>query len=216
METMMDRANIAIVDYGMGNLRSVANAFANIGCRASITQNPDDLSQSSHIVLPGVGAFGDGIKNLRSFGWLDILEKEVIEKRKPFLGICLGMQLLATTGTEHGLHQGLNWIPGTVKKIESNNSQIRVPHMGWNDVRFLKKNGLYQDLGDAQTFYFVHSYVFDVENKNSAIGGLTCHGIEFVSSLEIDNIYATQFHPEKSQKIGLKVLVNFVKSTTSQ
>jgi len=210
---MMDHIKIAIIDYGMGNLSSVANAFGRIGYLASITQNPEDLCQASHVVLPGVGAFGDGMKNLRSSGWVDILEEEIREKRKPFLGICLGMQLLATAGTEHGFHKGLNWIPGTVNRIESNDAQIRVPHVGWNDVRILKKDGLYENLGDSQVFYFVHSYVFELENKSSAISGLSCHGIEFVASLEEDNIYATQFHPEKSQKIGLKLLENFVKST---
>jgi len=209
----MNHIKIAIIDYGMGNLRSVVNAFNAIGYLASIVQDPNDLSQASHIVLPGVGAFGDGMKNLRSSGWLDVLEKEIIEKRKPFLGICLGMQLLATMGTEYGLHEGLNWISGTVKKIEGNDPQIRVPHVGWNDVFFLKKDGLYREMGNSQTFYFVHSYVFDVKDKNNIVSGLTGHGIEFISSIEKDNIYATQFHPEKSQKIGLKVLENFIKST---
>jgi len=209
----MNHIKIAIIDYGMGNLRSVANAFNAIGYLASIVQNPNDLSQFSHIVLPGVGAFGDGMKNLRSSGWIDVLEREIIEKRKPFLGICLGMQLLATMGTEHGLYEGLNWISGTVKKIESNDPQIRVPHVGWNDVLFLKKSGLYKDLENSQAFYFVHSYVLDIKDKSSVVSGLTSHGIEFISSIEKDNIYATQFHPEKSQKIGLKVLENFIKST---
>ena len=209
----MNHIKIAIIDYEMGNLRSVANAFDAIGYGASIVQNPNDLSQFSHIVLPGVGAFGDGMKNLRSSGWIDVLEREIIEKRKPFLGICLGMQLLATMGTEHGLYEGLNWISGTVKKIESNDPQIRVPHVGWNDVLFLKKSGLYKDLENSQAFYFVHSYVLDIKDKSSVVSGLTGHGIEFISSIEKDNIYATQFHPEKSQKIGLKVLENFIKST---
>jgi len=210
---MINHIKIAIIDYGMGNLRSVANAFNAIGYQASIAQNPNDLFQASHIILPGVSAFGDGIKNLHSSGWIDILEREVIERRKPFLGICLGMQLLATMGTEYGLHEGLNWISGTVKKIESHDPQIRVPHVGWNDVLFLKKSGLYKDLGDSQAFYFVHSFVLDVKDKSSVVSGLTAHGIEFISSIEKDNIYATQFHPEKSQKIGLKVLENFIKST---
>ena len=209
----MNNIKIAIIDYGMGNLRSVANAFSAIGHPSSIIQNPNELCKSSHIVLPGVGAFGDGMKNLHSSGWRDILEKEVIEKRKPFLGICLGMQLLATTGTEHGLHQGLNWIPGIVTRMESKDPKVRIPHIGWNDVLFLKKDGLYKDLGDSQTFYFVHSYKFELENKSSAISGLTSHGTDFISSLEINNIYATQFHPEKSQKFGLKILENFINST---
>jgi imidazole glycerol-phosphate synthase subunit HisH len=208
----MNHIKVAIIDYGMGNLKSVTNAFNAIGCLAAIVQRPNDLSQYSHIVLPGVGAFGDGMKNLRSFSWVDVLEREIIEKRKPFLGICLGMQLLATMGTEHGLHKGLNWISGTVKKIESNDPRVRVPHVGWNDVLFFKKSGLYRNMGDSQVFYFVHSYIFDVKDKNTVVSGLTSHGIEFVSSIEKDNIYATQFHPEKSQRIGLKVLENFIKS----
>lgn len=208
----MNHIKIAIIDYGMGNLTSVANAFNAVGYEASIVQDPKTICQSSHIVLPGVGAFGDGMKNLRSSGWLDVLEREVIEKRKPFLGICLGMQLLATMGTEHGQHEGLNWISGTVKRIESDDPQVRVPHVGWNDVVFLKKDGIYRDIGDSQAFYFVHSYVFDVKDKSNVVSGLTVHGIEFISSIEKDNIYATQFHPEKSQKIGLKVLDNFIKS----
>lgn len=209
----MNYIKIAIIDYGMGNLTSVANAFNTIGYKATIVQDTNDLSQASHIVLPGVGAFGDGMKNLRSSGWIDVLEREIKEKKKPFLGICLGMQLLASMGTEHGLHEGLNWISGTVKKIESNDPQIRVPHVGWNDVIFLKKDGLYRDLGDSQAFYFVHSYVLDVKDESSVVSGLTVHGIEFTASIEKDNIYATQFHPEKSQKIGLKVLENFIQST---
>jgi imidazole glycerol-phosphate synthase subunit HisH len=209
----MNHIKIAIIDYGMGNLRSVVNAFNTIGYAASIVQDPNVLSEFSHIVLPGVGAFGDGMKNLRSSGWLDVLEREIIEKKKPFLGICLGMQLLATMGTENGLQEGLDWISGTVKKIESDDPQIRVPHVGWNDVSFLKKEGLYKDLGDSQVFYFVHSYFFDVNAESSIISGLTTHGIEFVVSIEKDNIHGVQFHPEKSQKIGLKVLENFIQST---
>ncbi|MHC0061526.1 imidazole glycerol phosphate synthase subunit HisH [Nostoc sp. UIC 10890] len=209
----MNQSKIAIIDYGMGNLRSVANAFASLNYPAFITKNPEDLSQASHIVLPGVGAFGDGIKNLQAAGWVNILEKEVIENGKPFLGICLGMQLLATAGTEYGYHKGLNWIPGTVKRLETNESCIRVPHIGWNDVHFLNKHCLYTGLGDFQVFYFVHSYVFYPEDT-SRVCGVTYHGLEFVSSIQKGNIYATQFHPEKSQKAGLTVLKNFIESST--
>jgi imidazole glycerol-phosphate synthase subunit HisH len=206
----MNTIRVAIIDYGMGNLRSVLNAFAVINCPAFITKNADDLCEASHIVLPGVGAFGDGIKNLQVGGWVKILEQEVLQKSKPFLGICLGMQLLATFGYEHGLHRGLNWIPGTVTRLESDDTNIRVPHIGWNDVSFLKKDCLYSGLTDSQVFYFVHSYIFQPEDINVA-NGITSHGIEFVSGIEIANIYATQFHPEKSQKAGLEVLKNFVK-----
>ena len=208
----MKHYKVSIIDYGMGNLRSVANAFASFDCDINITQNPKDLYQASHIVLPGVGAFGDGIKNLQSGGWIEVLEAEVISKGKPFLGICLGMQLLATIGTEYGLHQGLNWIPGTVNRLQVNDDSIRVPHIGWNDVNFLKKDHLYKYLLDSQVFYFVHSYIFDVEDQ-SVISGLTNYGSNFIASLEKDNIYATQFHPEKSQNVGIEVLKNFVNLT---
>jgi glutamine amidotransferase len=208
----MNPIRIAIIDYGMGNLGSVANAFAAINYPTFITSNPDDLCQASHIVLPGVGAFGDGMQNLLSAGWVKVLEEEVLEKGKPFLGICLGMQLLATAGTEHGFHKGLNWIPGTVNRLDSKEPSIRVPHIGWNDVHFLKKDCLYSGLSDSQVFYFVHSYVFYPEDV-SVISGVSDHGVEFVSSLERGNIHATQFHPEKSQKFGLQVLSNFIKNS---
>jgi len=208
----MNQIKIAIIDYGMGNLRSVANAFAVLNYPAFIAKAPEDLYEASHIVLPGVGAFGDGIKNLQSAGWVNILEKEIIEKGKPFLGICLGMQLLATSGTENGFHKGLNWIPGTVKRLETNKTYIRIPHIGWNDVHFLNKDYLHSGLGDSQVFYFVHSYVFHPEDT-SIVTGITSHGLEFISSIQRANIYATQFHPEKSQKAGLEVFKNFVTLT---
>jgi imidazole glycerol-phosphate synthase subunit HisH len=201
--------NLIIIDYGMGNLRSVANAFEALGCAAMISNNPPDLQTAKGIVLPGVGAFGDGMKNLQDVGWIDALEREVIQQRKPFLGICLGMQLLATTSTEHGLHKGLNWIPGIVTRIPSEDLNIRVPHIGWNDVRFINKEGLYAGLGDSQVFYFVHSYMLVPENP-AIIGGVCSYGIDFPASVECDNIFATQFHPEKSHKAGLAVLKNFL------
>jgi imidazole glycerol-phosphate synthase subunit HisH len=201
---------LVIIDYGMGNLRSVANAFEVLGCLATISNNPADLFMAEGIVLPGVGAFGDGIKNLQDGGWVDSLEEEVIQKHKPFLGICLGMQLLATTGTEHGVHKGLNWIPGFVKKIPSEDPKIRVPHIGWNDVCFTKKDSLYTNMGDSQAFYFVHSYMFIPENP-TVVSGVCSYGVDFAASVEIDNIFATQFHPEKSHKVGLEVLKNFLK-----
>ena len=201
---------VVIVDYGMGNLRSVRNAFNALGCSVEVSNNPKDLRKAKRIVLPGVGAFGDGIRNLRNNGWIDGLEEEVRVRGKPFIGICLGMQLLGTTSTEYGIHSGLNWVPGSVERLSSEDSEIRVPHIGWNDVIFVNKEGLYADLGDSQTFYFVHSYVLQPEDKSS-VSGFCSYGIEFTASVEMDNIYATQYHPEKSQKIGLKVLENFLR-----
>lgn len=203
---------LLIINYGMGNLRSVANAFAAIGCEAFVSDRPKDLYCAERIVLPGVGAFGDGMNNLRNSGWIEALEEEVCQKGKLFLGLCLGMQLLATTGTEHGLRNGLNWIKGSVERIRSEES-IRIPHIGWNDVRFEKTNGLYSGLGDKQTFYFVHSYILHPEESRS-VSGICNYNIDFVASIEIDNIYATQFHPEKSQKAGLSVLKNFLTMKT--
>lgn len=202
---------VVIVDYGMGNLQSVANAFRALGCLPTISQNPVDLRSADRIVLPGVGAFGDGMNGLRVKGWVEALDEEVRHKHKRFLGLCLGMQLLGTSSTEHGLHSGLDWIPGTVERIRSTDATIRVPHIGWNDVRIVLKSGLYSGMGDCQTFYFVHSYAFH-PNDGAVMSGLCWHGMEFCASIERENIWATQYHPEKSQKAGLKVLRNFLET----
>jgi glutamine amidotransferase len=202
---------LTVIDYGMGNLRSVMNAFASLGQPAFIAREPEDLKRAEMIVLPGVGAFGDGMRNLRAGGWVQALEEEVREKGKPFLGLCVGMQVLATTGTEHGTHEGLGWVRGVSRRIPcDSDSSLRVPHIGWNDVRFLKKQGLYSGFKEeAQSFYFVHSYVLEPEDP-SVISGLCTYGGEFAASLEVDNIYATQYHPEKSHRAGLGVLKTFV------
>lgn len=200
---------VLIIDYGMGNLHSVANAFAALGCEATISNRPEDLHRAKRVVLPGVGAFGDGMHNLQTAGWVEVLEEEVRRGKKPFLGLCLGMQLLATKGLEHGTHEGLNWIPGVVERIQCDDPTIRVPHIGWNDVQFIKKDHLYAGMGDSQVFYFVHSYILRPENP-SIVTGMCSYGIEFAASLEAGNVYATQFHPEKSHKAGIKLLMNFL------
>jgi glutamine amidotransferase len=202
----MDK-RVCIIDYGMGNLKSIANAFTALGADVTVTVSVDDLKLAERIVLPGVGAFGDGMRNLRERGWMEALNEEVIVKKKPFLGVCLGMQLLASLSTEHGQHEGFGWISGKVDRI--NADDVRVPHIGWNDVRFVKSGGLYSGMDDAQVFYFVHSYVFKPDDS-SAISGVCSYGDEFTASIEKDNIYATQFHPEKSHKKGLMVLKNFL------
>lgn len=202
---------VGIVNYGMGNLRSVANAIASLQFPAQIVDHPTELSRFSHIILPGVGAFGDAMKNLQTQGWVSVLEREVRENKKPFLGICLGMQLLATVGTEHGTHKGLDWISGTVERLSSDDSNIRIPHIGWNEAHIAKSDGLYAGLTKTPTFYFVHSYVLK-PSDNQIVSATTTHGVEFIASVEFDNIYATQFHPEKSQKAGLALLKNFLSS----
>jgi imidazole glycerol-phosphate synthase subunit HisH len=206
---VMEIVEIAIIDYSMGNLRSVANAFDAIGTRTRISEHPSDLDLASGIVLPGVGAFGDGIRNLHEQGWVEALERNVVQLGKPFLGLCLGMQLLCARGTEHGDHEGLGYVPGSVVRM-SPNGAARIPHIGWNEVEITNSDGLYEGLGETQHFYFVHSYVLDPEDPR-AVSGIADHGGSFVASVEVENVSGTQFHPEKSQKAGLTVLRNFAR-----
>lgn len=201
--------DVGIMDYGMGNLRSVANAIEALGHSARILAKPEEIDTCARIILPGVGAFGDGMKNLRDRGWIPALAEAVIERGKPFIGLCLGMQLLATTGTEHGTCAGLNWIPGTVERLQPTDADCRIPHIGWNDVEVAKKDGLYRGFTKSPTFYFVHSYAF-APADSEVVSGWSDHGGRFAASLERGNIFATQYHPEKSQKDGLHVLRNFL------
>jgi glutamine amidotransferase len=198
----------AIINYGLGNLRSVANALEAVGHEAIIATDPSMLDAGGKLILPGVGAFADGMRGLREGGWVDRLERDVRERGKPILGLCLGMQLLATTGTEHGTHAGLGWIDGTVDRLPVLPG-VRVPHIGWNDVRFTRPSALYGADAGSAPFYFVHSYVLRPSTPG-IVTGLTEYGGEFVASVEQDNIYATQFHPEKSQHAGLSVLKRFM------
>ena len=198
---------IAIIDYGMGNLRSVFNAFEVLGIEASIADGPAGLREASGVVLPGVGAFGDGMRNLRERGFIEELEKQVVAGGKPFLGLCLGLQLLGTRGFEHGENAGLGWIPGTVDRLVVPD-ELRVPHIGWNDTRFVKPDALFDGLGAAAAFYFVHSFVL-VPDDPAVVSGVCDYGVDFVASVRRDNICATQFHPEKSHKAGLAVLRNW-------
>ena len=204
--------SVLIIDYGMGNLRSVLNAFKSINCDVKISNNPKELKSAQRIILPGVGAFALGMKNLDRNGWINTLNEEIIIKKKPFLGLCLGMQLLATEGFEHGKHKGLNWINGTCIRIPSKENKIRIPHIGWNDVSFVTSSKLYLGLGQEQTFYFVHSYFLMLDNESIATG-ICNYGVDFVASIEMENIFATQFHPEKSQVAGIAVLKNFLDAT---
>lgn len=201
---------IGIIDYGIGNLTSVRNAFAAIGCEVHILDEPSGLCEVSHIVLPGVGAFGDGISSLRDRNWIPIMEEEVRQKRKPFLGICLGLQLLATRGTEHGLNDGLDWITGEVVRLSDQQGTLHIPHIGWNDALPARRNACYREGFDKPgVFYFAHSYHL-VPREKSVVDGWCKYGDKFVASVSQDNIWAVQFHPEKSQKAGLQVLHNFV------
>lgn len=202
---------IGVIDYGMGNIASVVNAFNAIGERVKIIKTPQELDLVESIVLPGVGSFGDGIKNLRNNNMADHLYDHVLIKNKKFLGICLGMQLIAEKGYEYGEHIGLGWIQGEVKKIAVPEGQLlRIPHVGWNNVHIINGKGLYNDLPGEKDFYFVHSFAF-VTKDPSLVSGTVTYGASIVASIEISNISATQFHPEKSHQSGLLVLRNWCK-----
>lgn len=201
--------SVAVINYGMGNLASVINAFQSLRADPYIAHMPEELSRADAICLPGVGSFSNGINNLKRGNWIEAMEEEVKSKGKPFLGICLGMHLLASLGTEHGRHQGLGWIRGQVLRIDNTTHPLRIPHIGWNEVYFGKDSRLFTGLDSPKDFYFLHSYVF-IPKNNTAVSGRCVYGEEFAASIELNNIYATQFHPEKSHQAGLAVLKNFL------
>lgn len=200
---------IVVVDYGTANLKSVANALQILGADVCISNKKEDIENADKIVLPGVGSFAEGVQNLRKLDLLDILRTEVIEKKKPFLGICLGMHLLADQGYEGGVNQGLGFIPGKVKKIELQDNKLKIPHMGWDNLCVEKENPLLNIGGKDSDFYFVHSYHF-VPDSDEYILATCDYGGRIVSAIQKDNILATQFHPEKSQQNGLKLLEKFI------
>lgn len=195
----------------MGNTGSVSNAFTLLGEKVIITDDPETLSSSEAIILPGVGAFSDGIKNLEEKSLLDLLDELIIKKSKPYLGICLGLEFLADKSFEGGETLGFSWIKGDIEKINPENSSLKVPHMGWDDTEILHKNGLLKDL-ENPVFYYLHSYFFNVDDSEKLFITSKCDygGVSIVSTIQKNNIYAVQFHPEKSQSIGIKLLKNFL------
>lgn len=200
---------IAVVDYGSGNLRSVAKAFEAVGADVKVTGDPADLTAAERIVLPGVGSFAEGMRNLRARGLVDALGREVLGRGKPFLGICLGMQMLADEGSEDGVHPGLGWIPGRVVPIPAA-AGFKVPHMGWNEVtRPAPASDLFSRLPAKPTFYFAHSFRFEASDP-ALVASTADYGGAFTAALLKGNIFATQFHPEKSQQNGLLLLRNFL------
>lgn len=198
---------IAIIDYGMGNLRSVQKGFEHTGHEAVVTRDAKTILNADKVVLPGVGAFSDCMKNLDQYGLLDAVHRS-INSGKPFLGICLGLQLLFTESEEFGISKGLNIIKGRVERFKIQDSKFKVPHMGWNSLSFKKRPSALADVPENSQVYFVHSFHVVPEDKN-VIATTTPYGIEFVSSIWKDNILAVQFHPEKSQKLGLSILKRF-------
>ncbi len=203
----MSKLEIAIVDYQMGNLRSVQKALEHVGAKATVTSDPDQIANAQRVILPGVGAFGDAIRELKA---RDLTEPiiESIAAGKPFLGICLGLQMLFDVGYEGGEHAGLGIFKGRVERFPPSH-ELKVPHMGWNQVNEEQPDcPLLKSIPKSVYFYFVHSYY--VVPEDPAIRWLSCdYGIRFCASVWRDNVFATQFHPEKSQQDGLKLLENF-------
>ncbi len=195
---------IAIVDYGMGNLRSVEKGFKKVGVNAKVTSSPQDVENARAVVLPGVGAFRDCIRNLTDLSLTGAIA-EAIQKGKPYLGICLGLQVLFSESEEFGRCRGLDIFRGKVVRFQI---KEKVPHMGWNNVRIVKKPPILSAVPNEAFFYFVHSY-YVVPDDQDIIAATTDYGVSFTSMIWKDNVFATQFHPEKSQGLGLKVLAGF-------
>ncbi len=200
---------VGILDYKMGNVKSVTNAVDLLGEEYTIVRTPGDFAAIDYLIMPGVGSFSKGMENLKQAQFIEPI-KDHIHKGKPFLGICLGMQLLATVGFEGGESKGLDIIPGTVEKFKALYN-IRIPHVGWNSVQIVQdKNSLFNGIANGSDFYFTHSYHYLLED-NKHLFCSTDYGYQFASAIQKDNVVATQFHPEKSQDKGLRFLSNFFK-----
>lgn len=200
---------IAVVDYDMGNLESVSKALKHLGFDVVVTFDAEKIKSADGVVLPGVGAFPDCMSNLEKRGLVSVVKESAITK--PFLGICLGLQLLFEESEEFGIHKGLSVFKGKVKKFKEDmtaeGEKLKIPHMGWNTVNIKKDTPFLKDIKNESYFYFVHSYY--VETDADLVATETFYGINFVSAVVKDNLFACQFHPEKSQKVGLKLLENF-------
>jgi glutamine amidotransferase len=202
---------ILIIDYGMGNLASVYRALEECGGKPFISENPEEVCEADGLILPGVGAFGDGMKQLRERGWADAIKKQVEVEKMPILGICLGMHLLAETGYEGGITAGLGLIPGEVQRLSPIDTTIRIPHVGWNEVYQERECTILKKVPDGSDFYFVHSYNL-IPKEQEVIAGKTSYGGDFVAVVENGHIFGTQFHPEKSGNSGFQILRNFLQS----
>lgn len=200
---------IAIIDYERGNLRSVQKGFETVGHHAVVTNDPAIIDRATHVVLPGVGAFGDCVNNLQRFGLVEPLRRTIAQD-KPFLGICVGFQVLFSESEEFGVHKGLNIFKGKVKRFPAGSAQasLKIPHMGWNTIQVKRPMPLFEGISPEAHVYFVHSYYVEPEEAD-VVCTETRYGVPFVSSVTRGKVFACQFHPEKSQKVGLQLLKNF-------
>jgi glutamine amidotransferase len=199
---------VCIIDYGLGNLTSVFNAVSGLNVEVCVSNKHKDIEDATHLILPGVGSFKEGMDNLNQLNLISILNNEVIDNKKPILGICLGMQLFSSFGHENELTTGLNWIKGVVRKMNTKNRE-RLPHVGWNDISIKKKSILVDNITESLIFYFLHSYQF-IPKDTSVVSGVCDYAGGFVSIIESGNIFATQFHPEKSHNVGTQLIKNFL------
>ena len=202
---------IGIVDYGLGNLASVAGAVEKLGFEPVISADPDVLGRAEKLILPGVGAFGDGMRNLRERGLTDPLSHFVRRENRPILGICLGFQLLAEESQEFGRHEGLCWLPARVRRLSPGDRALRIPHVGWDELKQERSDALFAGIEADSLFYYTHSFALESSDP-SLVAGTCDYGETFVAVVHSDNIFGTQFHPEKSQRAGLKLLENFLTS----
>jgi glutamine amidotransferase len=200
---------IAMIDMEMGNLQSVLEACERVGVRVQVTTKARDIEMADAVILPGVGAFGDGMAALRKQGLVDGLHRHAVRKKKPLLGICLGMQLLAEVGEEHGVHEGLGYVKGHVVRLNATEAGCRVPNMGWCDVTVVKPGGLFEGVRDGESFYFAHSYYLECADRQDIAATIQYSGRAIPAAIERENLLGVQFHPEKSQDVGLEVLDSF-------
>lgn len=200
---------IQIIDYGLGNTGSIFNMLKKIGIKSEIIDNPLKLNDGSKYILPGVGSFDNGMELLKKNNWIEKLNELIILKKNPILGICLGMQLM-TKSSEEGIIPGLSWIDADVKKFSFKDNNLKIPHMGWNNINPIKNNKLFYKLNNQSRFYHVHSYYVLLNDSSNEIAS-TNYSKEFTSSFQKDNIFGVQFHPEKSHKYGMQLLSNFSK-----
>lgn len=199
---------IVIIDYGMGNINSIRNMLRYIGCDGRLSNESEDILAADKLILPGVGNFGRAMENINELNLKPILDEAVMNEKKPILGICLGMQLLLSH-SEEGNCDGLNWIEGSVSKFDLNTNEYKIPHMGWDYINIENRNSLVRNVDMKSRYYFVHSYYAKCRNRDDCIAS-TMYGISFDSIIGRENIWGTQFHPEKSHKYGIKILENFL------
>lgn len=202
---------IVIVNYGAGNIKSIQNMLKKIGVQSKMSSDSSEILEADKLIIPGVGHFDYGMQQMKTSGLIETLNTKVLEEKTPVLGICLGAQLLGK-GSEEGNEPGLGWLNMDVVKFDVSkiDSQFKVPHMGWNEVNYVKPSALTKDLEGTQRYYFVHTYHMVTKDKNDTLGE-SHYGYDFVAAVESDNIFGVQFHPEKSHKFGMKLLTNFAK-----